>query len=516
MREWRDHIDLSLDLQPMRQQWIRGAYTALSYGLIYLAADVALNRFAFSDGWTIVWPLNGVTVALLLMRPRSAWLYMLLGIEIGTGIGECLDDNSWGLEIGQRVCSVVEVLICAALLPACSALATWLRTPRIHARFFAALVLGPGTSGLMAAILFHSQRGDPYLLAFNNWATADALGVAATLPLVLALKSPQMRALFARAALPKTLGTLLVCFLGSTLIFSVNRYPLTFLLYPLLLLVDTVLAFAGSAIAVVGVCLIAVYFTTNGWGPFGAWSTDLFVSRDLALQLYFGFHVVALFPFSVLLMERRRLAEELRHSHARLKELASLDGLTGIGNRRAFDERFSAEWNRAVLQRNSIAIAIIDLDNFKQFNDLYGHPEGDNCLRAVAGVLSVEMRKPDDFAARFGGEEFAILLPNTSADDAFQVAERLRTAILNLGITHLGNPWNRVSVSIGYSSTTPTSQDTQLGLIQLADAALYRAKHLGRNCVETIKSREGLRAANDHLGDTTQVRLMRLLRRADR
>jgi len=496
----------------MGESRIGRAKTVLSFALIYFAADMALNRLAFSDGWTIVWPLNGVTVALLLMRPRSSWAWMLVGVETGTGIGEYLDNNSLGLEIGQRICSVTEVLVCAAVLPACRTVEEWLRIPRIGARFFAALILGPGLSGLMSAWMFSALDHQSFLLAFNNWATADALGVAATLPLTLTWNSPQMRLLFTRAALPKTLGTLLLAAFGSALIFSVARYPLIFLLYPLLLLVDSLLAFAGSAIAVVGLCLIAVYFTTNGWGPFGAaWSSDLWIPRDLALQLYFGFHVIALFPFSVLMMERRRTAEELRLTNARLTVLASLDGLTGIGNRRSFDDRFRVEWDRAVRTRVPLAIAIVDLDNFKQFNDLYGHPEGDRCLRAVADVLSAEMRRPDDFVARFGGEEFVLLLPNTPASSAVQVAERIRAAVLDLEITHLGNSWNRVSVSIGYASVVPLSADHSLSLIQLADAALYRAKREGRNCVETISSIEGLRAANDHFGDTTQVRLMRLL-----
>lgn len=500
----------------MRQPLISIGKTVLSLALIYLAADIALNRFAFSDGWTIAWPLNGITVALFLMRPRSSWLWMLLGVELGTGIGEWLDGNSLGLELGQRVCSAVEVLICAAILPACSTVENWLRTPRIHLRFCAALALGPGISGIMAAVLFHSATGQSYLLAFNNWATADALGGAATIPLALTFKSPQMRALFSRAMLPKTLAILLVACCGSMLIFSFSRYPLLFLLYPLLLFVETYLAFAGSALVVVGVCLIAVYFTTNGLGPFGKWPADLLVPRDLALQLYFGFHVVALFPFSVALMERRRLSMELKASHARLEVLASVDGLTGISNRRCFDEKFSEHWTRAVRVRSPLALAIVDLDNFKQYNDVYGHPAGDECLRAVAAALSAEMGRPEDLAARFGGEEFATLLPNTTAEGARRVAERIRSAVLKLNITHLGNPWNRVSVSIGYASVIPTSADTALGLIQLADAALYRAKREGRNCVETIASIEGLRAANDHFGDTTQIRLMRLMGSGDK
>ncbi|MEP6883156.1 MAG: diguanylate cyclase [Gammaproteobacteria bacterium] len=499
----------------MRQQWISGAKTLMWFSLIYSAVDIVLNRVGFSDGWKIVWPLNGVTIALLLKRPRSDWLWMLLGVELGTGIGECLDNNTLVLEIGQRLCSVTEVLLCAVLLPRFTDLEEWLRTPRVHARFFVALFAGPGVSGAMAALLFHTFQGEPVLLAFNNWATADALGIAATMPLALTWDTQQMRQLFSRTRLPVTLGVLLLAVVGSALIFSISRYPLMFLLFPLLLFVESFLAFAGTAIVMVAVCLSAVILTTNDVGPFGTWSPDLALPRDLALQLYFGFHVMALFPVSIMFLERRRLALDLRRSNARLTVLAALDGLTGMGNRRSFDERFEEEWERAVQTRAPLALVIFDLDNFKQYNDLYGHARGDECLRAVADVLKVQMRGPDDLAARFGGEEFAVLLPNTTMDGAKQLAERIRVTVQNLGIMHLGNTWNRVTVSAGYAAAIPAVADKALGLIQLADAALYRAKAAGRNCVETISSLEGLRAANDHFGDTTQIRLMRLLRRGD-
>jgi integral membrane sensor domain MASE1 len=250
--------------EPTPQSWAAAAKTVVAYTLVYLAVDVALNRFAFSDGWTLVWPLNGVNVALLLMRPRSAWPWMLLGIELGTGIGECLDDNTVYMAICQRLCSGLEILISALLLPPFSTLDRWLRTPGIFTRFFLALVLGPGISGIIAAVLFLMATGQPFWSGFDAWAGADAVGMAATIPLSLALRSPQMLTLFRRAALSRTLGVLVLAFAGAEVIFSVSRISLIFLLYPLLLLVDSLLGFAGSAVAVVGVLLISVYFTTDG------------------------------------------------------------------------------------------------------------------------------------------------------------------------------------------------------------------------------------------------------------
>ena len=487
---------------------------ALAYAAAYFCVDLALNTFAFADAWTIIWPLNGINVALLIMKPRSQWPWMLLGIEVGTGFGELFADNSPWMEVGQRVCSLTEVLVSALLLPPFATLERWLRTPRIFVHFATSLLVGPGMSGLMAAVLFHYAHGQSFLLAFNNWATADALGIAATMPLALALRSPQMHDLFRREALPKTLGLLTLAFAGTALVFGASRYHLLFLMFPLLLLVDSMLSFAGSAIAVVGMLFISAYFTSQSIGPFGVWPADLAVPRDLAMQIFFGFQLLALFPASLMFMERRRMAHELEATNARLTLLASLDGLTGIANRRSFDERFASEWNRAVRHRKPIAVAMIDLDNFKQFNDLYGHLAGDRCLCTVAAALARQVQRPEDLIARFGGEEFALLMPHTSSEGAAKVVERIRAEIHELAIEHIGNSWKQVTVSIGYSALTPTSNDGQSRLIQLADAALYQAKSGGRNRVETISSIEGANAtAADYGSTTSRNRLVRILGR---
>jgi diguanylate cyclase (GGDEF)-like protein len=127
---------------------------------------------------------------------------------------------------------------------------------------------------------------------------------------------------------------------------------------------------------------------------------------------------------------------------------------------------------------------MIDLDHFKQFNDLHGHHEGDQCLQTVARALSSRIRRPQDFLARYGGEEFAILLPHTELEGACTLAEELRAAIFNLSIEHRGNPQERVTVSIGCSACKPFLGQVQFELLQLADAALYSAKQAGRNRVE--------------------------------
>jgi diguanylate cyclase (GGDEF)-like protein len=257
-----------------------------------------------------------------------------------------------------------------------------------------------------------------------------------------------------------------------------------------------------------------MYLTTHSYGPFGVWPGDSAVPRDLALQIYFGFHLVALFPASIMFMERRRLTVDLHETNSRLTILASLDGLTGIANRRSFDERLASEWTRASRHRQPIALAMIDLDHFKEYNDLYGHVAGDRCLSAVAQALSRQVQGPENLVARFGGEEFALLLPHTGLDGARQVSNTVRSVIDALDMDHIGNAWNRVTVSIGFAALTPGAGDGPSRLIQLADAALYLAKSGGRNRVETMTSTLGSPASQEH-GNTTKRRIIRILGGSD-
>jgi diguanylate cyclase (GGDEF)-like protein/PAS domain S-box-containing protein len=168
----------------------------------------------------------------------------------------------------------------------------------------------------------------------------------------------------------------------------------------------------------------------------------------------------------------------------KLAALAIEDGLTGLANRRRFDERLSEEWNRAQREGTSLALLMIDLDHFKIYNDKYGHLAGDECLRRVARVLMDEARRPADLAARFGGEEFAVLLPNTDAAGCALIGERVRHACRELGIPHALNlPSGVATTSIGGAVSWPGTERSggPLSLIEAADRALYAAKSSGRD-----------------------------------
>jgi signal transduction histidine kinase/ActR/RegA family two-component response regulator len=304
-----------------RTRW-NDSRTYLGFAIFYGLADYGLNVFAFNDGWKIIWPLNGITVALLLMRPRSSWLMTLIAIEVGTGLGEYLADTPFVATLCERLCSALEVVLCARLLPAFTSLDDWIRTPRVYLKLFVALIVGPGVSGLVAATIRHNFHSQPFLTAVDNWAAADALGIVATMPLTLSITSLQMRMLFRPTAVARTIAVLAFACAGATLIFSVGNYPLEVFLLPILLFVDSMLGFAGSAIAMVVVMLVSVYCTTHGYGPFADWPRNLAIPGDLALQIFFGFNALALFPASTMFMERRRMADALRDTNVELAQRA--------------------------------------------------------------------------------------------------------------------------------------------------------------------------------------------------
>ena len=171
-----------------------------------------------------------------------------------------------------------------------------------------------------------------------------------------------------------------------------------------------------------------------------------------------------------------------------LREMAMLDGLTGIPNRRSFDERFETIRAHALREQRPLSLLMIDVDYFKKYNDLYGHLRGDQCLRDVAQALNDNVRRPHDLVGRFGGEEFAVLLPDTAEAGALTVAEQLHSAIARLGIEHRASDVaDRVSLSIGAATRLPTSTASLQQHLQWADEQLYRAKSEGRNrtCIQS-------------------------------
>ena len=175
----------------------------------------------------------------------------------------------------------------------------------------------------------------------------------------------------------------------------------------------------------------------------------------------------------------RDITEE-KAAQIALEQLATRDGLTGLANRRCFDDTLRAEWARAMRQHQPLSLLMVDVDNFKAYNDANGHLGGDECLKRIACAVSNEMRA-NDLVARYGGEEFAVILPNESLKGAAIVAERIRCRVEQLRVAHGSGDGRHVTVSIGAATAIAASDAEPSQLVATADAALYRAKHMGRN-----------------------------------
>jgi diguanylate cyclase (GGDEF)-like protein len=190
-------------------------------------------------------------------------------------------------------------------------------------------------------------------------------------------------------------------------------------------------------------------------------------------------------PFSKAIVKARVSTHlELKRNRDIFQTLSSLDGLTGIPNRRRFDETLDMEWRLAMRESVWLSLIMIDIDYFKKFNDEYLHLAGDECLRRVARTLSESVRRPMDIVARYGGEEFAAILPRTNREGAKQVAETMRNNVCSLNIPHIRSLVNHVvTISLGTATVIPSASLSPDVLIKTADKALFEAKEQGRNRV---------------------------------
>ena len=300
---------------------------------------------------------------------------------------------------------------------------------------------------------------------------------------------------------------LLLCFAAT---FSTRRHRI----YPPLALVSaTVLGLSVVAIQLVASlggasllfpCLeltaIYIYFM-GGLIFYHALAANLIVmfvylAAGTALELplrefgYDALSIVAvnLFCASVVYMHEKTSRTRFLEA-ALLREMVARDGLTGIQNRRMFDQHIHRAWSQAVRDSQRVAVVLVDIDCFKDYNDRYGHQAGDECLRAVAVSLTQCARRPLDFVARYGGEEFAMVLYEASREYVAEVLTRIQRSIAELNIPHeASRVASRLTVSIGAAFILPGANRTHEGLIQLADEALYSAKEQGRNRVVVMEA----------------------------
>ena len=189
-----------------------------------------------------------------------------------------------------------------------------------------------------------------------------------------------------------------------------------------------------------------------------------------------------------ILVERLETAnQELAVINRHLQALAATDALTNVANRRAFDLAVTREWRRLSREALPLGMIILDVDHFKSYNDLHGHPAGDACLRTIIAAAASVIKRPTDLLARYGGEEFAVILPATYLDGAVQIAEQLRRVIAEHAVPHDASPFSHVTVSVGVACMLPNEHSVIEQLTARADAALYMAKRGGRNRVYAVE-----------------------------
>lgn len=214
-------------------------------------------------------------------------------------------------------------------------------------------------------------------------------------------------------------------------------------------------------------------------------STSKCTDEDEVLGLTMGASDYVTKPFNMALVKARvRNQVLLKQKTDLLEQLASVDGLTEVPNRRYFDDVYEQEWRRAIRNQYPISMCFVDIDYFKQFNDNYGHTAGDDCLVSVARSLSRVTNRAGDFLARYGGEEFVFVWPNCEMEQARVLAEKARLSIFELGLQHAYSEVSDVvTISIGVASIHPQQNDEKKELVEMADEKLYEAKELGRNRV---------------------------------
>jgi diguanylate cyclase (GGDEF)-like protein/PAS domain S-box-containing protein len=554
----------------------------------------------------LVWVSNGVWLAYLLLAPRNRWVYYLAAGAAAQLVAGLIFDSQWQTTILLTCLNLGEVLFGALILRKRSSALPRFTNPAYLTRFLLiAVLVSPAIFGALYAAISHFSRHTSFSLILVQWLLADGLGMGVTAPACVAIL---------RTSVKENLASLrywpYLVLLGavSAIAFALNVAPLSFIVYPLLVLILLRMGLAWAALGTLYTAGVSTWFLMHGQGPFAQLHFIPALGPGVALQLFVASVMFILYSVSVVLdsrqtaekqlqeiasihsmvtensrdiilltdfdgipqyvspavetvtgwkpqeaMHRRfsdvifpedlpRMAEmirasqqgsesavfeyrlrkrdggsvwvegamraicdnrsgmrtgilqilrditkrkgievELANAYRTVEEMAITDALTGLANRRRFDQCMQAEWRRGLRDRNPLSLLLIDADHFKAYNDSYGHLRGDGCLKQIAEAAQDIVARPGDLVARYGGEEFAVVLPNTANQGALQLATDICAIMQSRQLPHAGNPSGVVTVSIGCATLVPQFGQHADALIELADQALYRAKRSGRN-----------------------------------
>jgi diguanylate cyclase (GGDEF)-like protein len=471
-----------------RDSWTRASLLRLSwvFALATLCSWLGIVLSRQSEGVATIWLSNGLIFGLLITQPKRLWLtYFLAGLTADT-LADVLYGDPFRVAIGVSLANSVEVVT------SCILLTLWFDSPLDLSRrrslvgFLLISVLGATAlaSALGAWWTVLLVGGAPWWQMFRTWYLGDMLGMAVLAPMVIMMQRPAFFSMFERRRLLHTLSVLSASVVVTTLVFSYGKDPLIFFIFPVFLLVAFRLGLPGTTVNILLVTLMAIGFTVKGHGPLMLIAGQhMLLHRIVIAQLFAAVAIFTMFPVAALLEEKEDLKNSLAASEARFRKLAHVDELTGLPNRRAFNLRLENAWTDASANRKRLALLILDADLFKQYNDDVGHLGGDACLRSIARVVAGIVEPTQGIAARIGGEEFAVILPDATQHRAQEIAEEIRLSIEALALAHSSNPHGVQTVSIGVAVRVPLDGQVPIDLMRLADQALYSAKLSGRNQV---------------------------------
>jgi diguanylate cyclase (GGDEF)-like protein len=445
---------------------------------------------AFGD-IAVVWIANGILLAFLLTSPTGRWPALLSAGFVADMAAHMIAGGAPLSAAGLVACHTLQVLIAGLALHRRFADQYARATPLFFVRFLACgVVLAPALADFAASVAVSAATGDSFGHTFGKLFLADAMGIAAVTPLAVKLRTGEILRLLKGKDAVWAMAILAVVAAASAAVFYQSRYPGLFVVLSILVLVAFRLGRAGLAIATCVSASIAIAATLHGLGPVGDMTATGIEERIHTLQFFVFVAVLTAYPIAIALEERARLFTNLLEAHLKVQQLAVTDELTGLSNRRAFDEMLKTEWQRARRDMTPISLAMLDIDRFKLLNDNFGHQAGDHCLAKLGLRFRESLFRPGDFIARYGGDEFAILLPNTDQKGAYTIIERIRQIIERAPILPNAKSREPITVSIGIATLSAVKSGDGTGLVSLADAALYAAKREGRNrtSVSTVDS----------------------------
>jgi diguanylate cyclase (GGDEF)-like protein len=471
-----------------RDTWTRAAMVRLAFvfPVVALGSWLGIVLSHQSEGVATIWLSNGLIFGLLITQPRRVWLaYFLAGLTADT-LADMVYGDPFRLAFGVSVANSVEVVTSTLILT------LWFGSPLDLSRrksligFLVVSVLGATalTSALGAWWTVLLVPGPAWGQMFRTWYLGDMLGMAVLAPLVIMVQRPAFFSMFDRRHLSHTLLVLSAPVVVTALVFTHNQDPLIFFLFPAFLLVAFRLGLPGTVVNILLVTLMAIGFTIKGHGPLMLIPGEhMLLHRIVIAQIFAAVAIFTMFPVAAILEEKEALKNSLAESEARFRNLALRDELTGLPNRRAFNLQYERAWEEASADGTLLGLVILDADQFKQYNDVAGHPGGDACLRSIAQVVAGIAEAAKGTPARIGGEEFAVILPDTTQARAREVAETIRLSVLNLALPHPFSPCGVQTVSLGVAARVPLSDQASIDLMRFADHALYSAKLAGRNQV---------------------------------